>query len=275
MAWYLVKRLLQLIPVFFGATLLVYFLVFMTPGDPLDALCGDKGCTPGVAAALTEQYHLNDPFFVQYFSYIGGLLTGDLGVNFSGREISEVLADAFPATVRLAIIALVFEAIFGITFGLYAGLKKGGWFDSTVLVVSLIVIAVPIFVLGFVMQYFVGVKWGLAKPTVSGAADWSDLILPGIVLGQRGLRAHRNGQGPDPRPCDPGAHPAQLDDPRGHLPGHGPGSSDGRRDRHRGHLQRPRHRQSAVQGPDPRGRTHGRLRGVRDGHHLLRGQSAG
>ena len=77
MAWYLVKRLLQLIPVFFGATLLVYFLVFMTPGDPLDALCGDKGCTPGVAAALTEQYHLNDPFFVQYFSYIGGLLTGD------------------------------------------------------------------------------------------------------------------------------------------------------------------------------------------------------
>ena len=144
MAWYLVKRLLQLIPVFFGATLLVYFLVFMTPGDPLDALCGDKGCTPGVAAALTEQYHLNDPFFVQYFSYIGGLLTGDLGVNFSGREISEVLADAFPATVRLAIIALVFEAIFGITFGLYAGLKKGGWFDSTVLVLSLVVIAVPI-----------------------------------------------------------------------------------------------------------------------------------
>ena len=104
-------------------------------------------------------------------------------MNFSGREISEVLADAFPATVRLAIIALVFEAIFGITFGLYAGLKKGGWFDSTVLVLSLVVIAVPIFVLGFVMQYFVGVKWGLAKPTVSGAADWSDLILPGIVLG--------------------------------------------------------------------------------------------
>ena len=156
MAWYLVKRLLQLIPVFFGATLLVYFLVFMTPGDPLAALCGDKGCSPGVAAALTQQYHLNDPFFVQYFSYLGGLVTGDLGVNFSGREISSVLVDAFPATFRLAVIALIFEAIFGITFGLYAGLKKGGWFDSTVLVVSLIVIAVPI-VMPLVVQLGTGV----------------------------------------------------------------------------------------------------------------------
>lgn len=183
MTWYLVKRLLQLIPVFIGATLLVYFMVFMLPGDPLAALCGDKGCTPGVAAQLKEQYHLNDPFFVQYLNYLKGLFTGDLGVNFSGREISSILAKAFPVTLRLAIIAIVFEAIFGIAFGLYAGLKKGKVFDSTVLVLSLVVISVPIFVLAFVMQYFLGVKLHLAKPTVSSAASWSDLILPGIVLG--------------------------------------------------------------------------------------------
>ncbi|MCT1367485.1 MULTISPECIES: ABC transporter permease [Kocuria] len=183
MLWYLVKRLLQLIPVFIGATLLVYFLVFMLPGDPLAALCGDKGCSPGVAAALTEKYHLNDPFFVQYFHYLGGLFTGDLGVNFSGREVSSIVASAFPVTARLAIEALIFEAFFGVIFGLYAGLKKGKLFDSTVLVVSLIVISVPIFVLAFVLQFVVGVKWGIVKPTVSGTAGWGELILPAIVLG--------------------------------------------------------------------------------------------
>lgn len=183
MLWYLVKRLLQLIPVFLGATLLVYFLVFMLPGDPLAALCGDKGCSPGVAAALTEKYHLNDPFFVQYFHYLGGLFTGDLGVNFSGREVSSIVANAFPVTARLAIEALIFEGFFGVIFGLYAGLKKGKLFDSTVLVVSLIVISIPIFVLAFVLQFVVGVKWGLVKPTVSGTAGWGELILPAIVLG--------------------------------------------------------------------------------------------
>lgn len=183
MLWYLFKRILQLIPVFLGATLLVYFLVFMLPGDPLAALCGEKGCTPGVAAALTEKYHLDDPFLVQYVNYLGGLFTGDLGVNFSGREIGSILENAFPVTARLAIEALVFEGIFGVIFGLYAGLKKGKLFDSTVLVISLIVIAIPIFVLAFMLQFFVGVRLGLAKPTVSGTAGWGELILPAVVLG--------------------------------------------------------------------------------------------
>ena len=183
MTWYLAKRVLQLIPVFLGATALVYLLVFLLPGDPLAALCGDKGCSPGVAAALTERYRLDDPLYVQYLHYIGGLLTGDLGVNFSGRSINDVMAQAFPVTARLAILALTFEAVFGIAFGLYAGLKKGKLFDSTVLVLSLLVIAVPVFVLGFLLQYTIGVKLQWAKPTVSSMATWGDLILPALVLG--------------------------------------------------------------------------------------------
>ncbi|GAA1342284.1 ABC transporter permease [Arthrobacter roseus] len=183
MGWYLVRRILQMIPVFLGATLLIYFLVFSLPGDATAAICGEKGCTPATEAALREQYNLDQPFWVQYFLYLKGLMTFDLGTNFAGRPISEIIANVFPTTARLAVMALVFEAVFGIIVGLFAGLKKGKLFDSTMLVVSLVVIAVPIFVLGFLMQFLFGVKLEWTNPTVSGDASFTELILPALVLG--------------------------------------------------------------------------------------------
>ena len=86
-------------------------------------------------------------------------------------------------TAMLAVVALLFEAVFGIAFGVFAGLRKGSCFDATVLVASLVVIAVPTFVLGFVLQFVVGVQLGWAKPTVGANADWGNLLLPAIVLG--------------------------------------------------------------------------------------------
>ncbi|MCC3272817.1 ABC transporter permease [Arthrobacter zhangbolii] len=183
MAGYVLRRVLQMIPVFFGATFLVYFLVFSLPGDPIAALFGDKPVNEAVAAQLRSQYNLDQPFIVQYLLYLKNLVTFDLGVDFSGREVSAVLAQAFPVTIRLAILALIFEAVFGIIFGLIAGLKKGKIFDSTVLVVSLIVIAIPVFVLGFLLQFIVGVKLQWTSPTVGGDAGFTDLILPALVLG--------------------------------------------------------------------------------------------
>ncbi|WP_372698805.1 ABC transporter permease [Arthrobacter sp. JSM 101049] len=183
MARFLLRRFLQLIPVFLGATLLIYFLVFSLPGDATAAICGEKGCTPAVEAALREQYNLDQPFWVQYFLYLKGIFTFDLGTNFAGQPITDILARVFPTTARLAIMALIFEAVFGIIVGLVAGLKKGKLFDSTVLVFSLVVIAVPIFVLGFLMQFVVGVKLEWANPTVSGDATFTELILPALVLG--------------------------------------------------------------------------------------------
>ncbi|MCC9146355.1 MULTISPECIES: ABC transporter permease [unclassified Arthrobacter] len=183
MAGYVIRRFLQMIPVFFGATFLVYFLVFSLPGDPIAALFGDKPVNEAVAAQLRDQYNLDEPFIVQYLLYLKNLVTFDLGVDFSGREVSAVLAQAFPVTMRLAVLALVFEAVFGIAFGLIAGLKKGKTFDSTVLVVSLIVIAIPVFVLGFLLQFLVGVKLQWTSPTVGGDAGFTDLILPALVLG--------------------------------------------------------------------------------------------
>lgn len=183
MLMFTLRRFLQLIPVFFGATLLVYFLVFATPGDPIAALSGGKPMAPAVEAALRAQYNLDQPFWVQYFLYLKNLVTLNLGQTFSGQEVSAVIARAYPVTARLAIMALAFEAIFGVLFGVIAGLRKGKLFDSTVLVASLIVIAVPTFVLGFVLQLIVGVQLGWARPTVSGTAPWSELVLPALVLG--------------------------------------------------------------------------------------------
>ncbi|GAA1498617.1 ABC transporter permease [Paeniglutamicibacter kerguelensis] len=183
MITFTLKRFLQLLPVFIGATLLVYFLVFAAPGDPIAALSGGKPMNPAVEETLRAQYNLDQPFWVQYLLYLKNLVTFDLGQTFSGQAVSDVIARAFPVTAKLAIMALAFEAVFGILFGVIAGLKKGKLFDSTVLVASLIVIAVPTFVLGFVLQFVVGVKLGWAKPTVGVGAPWSDLILPAIVLG--------------------------------------------------------------------------------------------
>jgi oligopeptide transport system permease protein len=182
MLWYLGKRLLQLIPVFFGATFLIYFMVFSLPGDPIAALFGDRQPSPQVIEQLRQQYNLDKPFIIQYLLWVGGLFRGDLGVTYSGLPVSQQLAMAFPITARLALLALLFEAVAGILVGVIAGLRKGKWFDATALVVSLLLISVPTFVVGFVLQYVFGINLGLFRVTVSGQAPWSELILPAIVL---------------------------------------------------------------------------------------------
>ncbi|MDQ4491111.1 ABC transporter permease [Sinomonas sp. ASV486] len=180
---YILRRLLQVIPVFLGTTLLVYFMVFALPGDPIAALFGDRQPPQSVIDALRAQYHLDQPFLVQYGIFLKNLFTLDLGVDFTQQPIAATLARIFPVTAMLAVEALAIQAIFGVLFGLWAGLRRGGVFDSTVLIASLVVIAVPTFVLGFVFQLVFGVYLGWAKPTVGAQADWGNLLLPAIVLG--------------------------------------------------------------------------------------------
>lgn len=183
MWWYIGRRVIQAIPVLLGATLLIYAMVFALPGDPITALFGEKPVSESVRANLESQYNLDKPFIVQWLLYLGNALTGDFGMSLQGRAVSEMVGDALPITFRLAVLALLFEMIFGIAAGFYAGLKRGRIFDSTMLIVSLLVIAVPIFVFGFVMQFFFGVKLRWAPVTVGGDPSWTDLILPAIVLG--------------------------------------------------------------------------------------------
>ena len=180
---YVGRRLLQMIPVFFGATLLIYALVFLMPGDPVQALGGDRGLSAAAEARVRAEYNLDKPFIVQYLLYLKGVFSLDFGTTFSGRPVTEVMAHAFPLTIKLAVMALVFETIFGVAFGVIAGIRRGGIFDSTVLVMSLFVIAVPSFVIGFVLQFVVGVKWKLLPVTVGANDSFQALLMPAIVLG--------------------------------------------------------------------------------------------
>ena len=183
MARYVGRRLLQMIPVFLGATLLIYAMVFALPGDPVAALGGERGLPEAVQEQIRREYNLDQPFLVQYLLFLRGIFVLDLGVTFSGRDVLDVVADALPVTARLAVMALVFEAVLGITLGLVAGMRRGGLFDSTVLVISLLVIAVPTFVIGFVLQFVVGVRLGWLPVTVGNDPTFVSLLMPAVVLG--------------------------------------------------------------------------------------------
>lgn len=200
MGRYTARRLLQLIPVFFGATLLVYLLVFLLPGDPIRALAGDRPISEGTLNVLRERYNLNDPFLVQYGKYILGLFQGDLGESFRGREVSSILAQSFPITARLAVIAIVWEAIFGIAAGVLAGLRRGSFLDNLVLVSTVAIVSIPVFVLAYLVQITMGLElkdgFSIGSTQVippidffplAGVRDWKGYILPAFVLGALSL----------------------------------------------------------------------------------------
>jgi oligopeptide transport system permease protein len=184
---YIIRRVLQALPVFFGTTLLIYFMVFAMPGDPIVALFGDRGVNEAVYEQLRARYHLDQPFIIQYFIYIAGIFQGDFGTSFSGQPVGIILAQTFPVTLRLAMLAVLIEMLVGITIGLIAGLRKGKLFDNSSLVASLLLISTPVFVIAFVLQFVFAIKLGWFKPTVSGAAPLQELILPAMVLATLGV----------------------------------------------------------------------------------------
>lgn len=182
MGRYLVRRLLQAIPVLLGVTFLIFCLVFALPGDPIQALAGDKKADPTVAAILREQYHLNDPLLVQYWHYLSGIFTGDLGETYTGREVSDILSERFPVTLQLALTAFVIEAVIGVAAGILAALRKSGFVDNLVLVSTLVLVALPTFVSGSILQLLLGVQWPIL-PVASVDDGWpTSYILPGFVL---------------------------------------------------------------------------------------------
>ncbi|KFI77040.1 MAG: ABC transporter permease [Bifidobacterium mongoliense] len=183
MGKYLLRRILQMIPVVLGTTLLVYALVFALPGDPVRAMFGDKPVNEAVAAQIRAEYNLDKPFFIQYLLFLRNALTLNFGDTFAGQPVISEIARAFPVTIKLALMAFVFEALFGVVFGIISGLKKGKWYDSVILIVSLLLISVPTFVTGFVMQYFIGVKWRLLPVTAGSNPGFLDLLMPAMVLG--------------------------------------------------------------------------------------------
>ncbi len=186
MGRYLIRRILHFIPVFFGATFLIYALVFLMPGDPIRALAGERTMSPAVVEALTERYNLDEPFPVQYFEYVTGIFRGDFGTDFRDREVSDLLKERIPRTALLAGLAFGFEVAIGLVAGVVAGVRQKGFVDSVVLVSTLVVIAIPIFVLGFLAQLILGVELGWFAVAV-GKQGWTSYLLPAIVLGSVSL----------------------------------------------------------------------------------------
>jgi oligopeptide transport system permease protein len=181
MGRYVVRRLLQMIPVFIGTTFLIFVMVYAV-GDPVNAMFGDRAPDPATAARLRAEFDLDKPVWLQYALYMAHVFTGDFGSAFNGRPVSDLLASAFPITLRLALIALVFEIAIGLVLGVVTGLRRGRPVDSSVLMLTLVVISVPTFVTGSLAQYLLGVKWGLILPAVSPEAPPGQLLLPGLVL---------------------------------------------------------------------------------------------
>ncbi|MDX6332511.1 MAG: oligopeptide transport system permease protein [Streptomycetaceae bacterium] len=181
MGRYVIRRLLQMIPVFIGSTLLIFFMVYAL-GDPVAAMFGDRAPDPATAAQIRRVLYLDHPLWQQYLHYMGQIFTGNFGSAFNGQSVTQLMGDAFPITLRLTIVAILFEIVIGIALGVVTGLRRGRPVDTSVLLLTLIVVSIPTFVTGYVFQYLFGVKWGLVSPSVSTQAPFNELILPGIVL---------------------------------------------------------------------------------------------
>jgi oligopeptide transport system permease protein len=179
---YVVRRLLEAVPVFIGTTFLVWLLVWKLPGDPFAGRCGNRACPDAYIARQRAEYHLDDPFFVQYGVYLKRLLTGDFGQTFNGARIGELLGNAFPISAKLALVAICVEALIGITAGVITGLRRGSFIDNMVLVSTLFLIAIPTFVSGIAVRYFFDLEWGIIPTSVSAAAPWHQLLVPGFIL---------------------------------------------------------------------------------------------
>lgn len=181
MGFYVLRRLLQMVPVFLGTTFLIYAMVWEIPGDQFAGKCGERDCPPAYIARMREKFNLDDPLWLQYVKYLGNVLRGDFGETSSGIQVIDRVAATFPVTLKLALLALLIEAVIGITAGVVSGLRNRGFLDSLVLVSTLFLISIPVFVTGYVVQLVFGLQLGLISPTVT-TPTWGNLIVPGFVL---------------------------------------------------------------------------------------------
>ncbi|MBU3867187.1 ABC transporter permease [Streptomyces sp. 4503] len=188
MGRYVARRLLQMIPVFIGTTLLIFLMVNVLPGDPVRALWGDKPPDPTQVAQIRHDRGLDLPLWQQYLHYMWGLLQGDFGKTIAGnRPVLDEITRAFPVSVRLAAMAWTFELVVGITLGVIAGIRRGKVIDTAVTLFTLVVISVPIFVIGLTLQLYFGNNLGWITPTVQDSTNFGQLMVPALVLGMVGL----------------------------------------------------------------------------------------
>jgi oligopeptide transport system permease protein len=177
---YIIRRLLQMIPVIIGVTFIIYASVFAL-GDPTVGRCGERPCPEGYIAKFRAEYNLDKPLIVQYLLYMGNLVRGDLGTNFFGNKVIDELAARWPVTLKLGLMALIIESVIGIGAGVLAGIRRGKFIDSLVTVSTLLLISIPIFVIGSFAQLIFGVRLGWFPVTATQGTTYQ-LIMPAFVL---------------------------------------------------------------------------------------------
>jgi peptide/nickel transport system permease protein len=206
---FVVRRLLLLVPILIGLSILVFLWIRALPAGPAQSLLGERA-TPETIAQIERQYGLDKPIYIQYWRYVKTVAQGDLGTTIrTRRPVTDELRERFPATIELAFAALLFATLLGIPLGFVAAKRYGTWIDHSSLVASLIGISIPIFFLAILLKYVFAVQLGwlptvgrisvlidLEHPTnfytldalIAGdpAAFWDvikHLILPAIALG--------------------------------------------------------------------------------------------
>ena len=213
MGKYILKRVLQFIPVFIGVTMILFAMKAIVPGDPVKIITGGKQVTPEtelqirISNGLIETDENNKPIYdengdtiptplwKQYLTYMNDLLHGDLGTSYTrNMKVADILADKYPNTVRLAIVAIIIEAVVGIGAGMVSAIKRYSFWDVLVTLVTSVLVAMPAFWLGMLLQLFFGVFLknatdGAFYLPISGAGgsnsefeSWVHYILPAVTL---------------------------------------------------------------------------------------------
>jgi len=189
MLGFLTRRLLIAIPTILLISIFVFTLQKLLPGDPVLAMAGEER-DPAVIEFLREKYRLNDPLYLQYFHWIGGALTGDLGISLRTQQpVLALIGEKLPVTIQLAVMALIIALVIGVPAGVISAYRKGTAVDWAANVVALSGLSIPNFWLGIMLILLVSVKWRLLP--ASGYVPLSEdpaqsirtMIMPAFVLG--------------------------------------------------------------------------------------------
>ena len=191
MLTYVLRRLLIAVPVLLGITFITFALVSFAPGDPISSmLLGNEHINPDLAQALTEYYGLDKPWYVQYATYLGNLVRGNLGVSMASRtSIASSLRQFLPNTMLLAFTSMLCALIIAIPIGIISATRRNSVFDYASLTVAMFGVSMPSFWLGLMLMLLFGLQWNILP--VYGMGEWSNgpwdvishLILPSMTLG--------------------------------------------------------------------------------------------
>ena len=187
MGGYILKRTLLVVPVVVGAITLLFLAFFVIPGDPIDVMAGERSVSPQVRANIEEKLGLDKPWYVQYGKYWNRLVHGDLGESYrSGRNVNTILGSTAPASVRLAFWAIIIQILIGIATGLVSAVKRYSLIDALTTVSTTVLLAVPAFVMGYLLIYMLGVytfqhefpSWARFPVQGIGPNRWALFFLP-------------------------------------------------------------------------------------------------